>query len=122
MYQIFEIDPAGAIERISLPEQELTLGTVFALLGGPCRAATRGTPRLDLLLWIDARAAKHDREANPRVSAMLGEVFRDPGTAVRGPLLVTGGSRQSPATLDKQRSTFETHWNSLLARRTYSGG
>jgi hypothetical protein len=103
MYQIFEIDPCDGVDRLALPEREITLETMFALLG-TSRAATRDTPQLDLLVWIDADGLDRGRDANARACATLRGVFDSPFAAVCGPLLVTGGSWKEPSALDEAQA------------------
>lgn len=103
MYQIIEIDPCDGVDRLALPEREITLETMFALLG-TSRAATRDTPQLDLLVWIDADGLYRCRDANVRACATLRGVFDAPFAAVYGPLLVTGGSWKEPSALDEAQA------------------
>lgn len=99
MYQIIEIDPCDGVDRSHLPEREITLDTMFALLD-TSRAATQCTPRLDLLVWIDVDGFERGREPNARACAVLRTVFGNPLPTVCGPMLVTGGSWQDPTALD----------------------
>jgi hypothetical protein len=103
MYQIFEIDPCDGVERLSLPEREIPLDTMFALLG-TSRAATRDTPKLDLLVWVDVDGLDGGRDANAHACATLREVFDTPVAAVGGPLLITGGSWKRPSALDEAQA------------------
>lgn len=103
MYQIFEIDPCDGVDFLALPEREISLETMFALLG-TSRAATRDTPQLDLLVWIDADGLHRGRDANAHACATLLDVFEAPFAAVCGPLLVTGGSWKQPSALDETQA------------------
>jgi len=118
MYQIFEIDPVDGEDRLSVPDPDVTIATMCALLD-TVHLVVQRTPRLDLLIWIDGAGWDRSREANHRASAVAREVFQAPAAAVCGPLLVTGGTMEHPAALDEQqaREAFDYLFGADVADR-----
>lgn len=98
MYQFFELLPGDPPARLYRPDRLVSLNVVCALLDTARPLVTR-TPNLDLLVWIDRDCFAKDREPNPAASAVARAVFETSTAAVRGPLLVTGGTVDQPTAL-----------------------
>lgn len=98
MYQFFEILPGDGPARMYRPGQPISLEIMVALLG-TSRLLVTDTEQLGLLVWIDADALAGGREPNPRGSAVARAVFQSSTAAVCGPLVVTGGTVEQPASL-----------------------
>lgn len=78
-------------------------------------------PRPDGLIgWIDGRAFTRKRDANVVASLLFQELLSAPLAVVRGPLLITGGTRACPRelTAEQARSALTRFHIALNAEST----